>query len=103
MPSSRLLPHCLCSLQNFYYVLDLVVVSGALFVELTSYFQAGPLFVVLLGWRMLRVLHGVATSVELQAVKVADANGNPLVISGVVNYRVVDATRAALDVLHLGK
>lgn len=42
------------------------------------------------------------TSVELTAVKVADANGNPLVISGVVNYRVVDATRAALDVLHLG-
>lgn len=40
--------------------------------------------------------------VELQAVKVADANGNPLVISGVVNYRVVDPTRAALDVLHLG-
>lgn len=36
-------------------------------------------------------------------MKVADANGNPLVISGVVNYRVVDATRAALDVLHLGR
>lgn len=53
--------------QNVYYVLDLVVVSGALTVELTTWFQAGPLFIVLLGWRMLRVLHGVATSVELQA------------------------------------
>ena len=54
-------------MQNFYYVLDLIVVAGALTVELTSWFQTGPLFVVLLSWRMLRVLHGVATSVELQA------------------------------------
>jgi hypothetical protein len=53
--------------------------------------------------REAQVVSLKTTSVELQAVKVADANGNPLVISGVVNYRVVDATRAALDVLHLGK
>ena len=41
------------------------------------------------------------TSVELPAVKVADARGNSIVVSGVVNYRVFDATRAALDVAHL--
>ena len=52
--------------------------------------------------REAQVVSLKTTSVELQAVKVADANGNPLVISGVVNYRVIDPTRAALDVLHLG-
>ena len=40
------------------------------------------------------------TSVELASVKVADKNGNPLVMSGVVSYAVVDPTRAALDVLN---
>lgn len=37
-------------------------------------------------------------ALELQSVKVADGGGNPLIISGVVTYKVVDATRAALDV-----
>ena len=41
------------------------------------------------------------TSVELASVKVADKNGNPLVMSGVVSYAVVDPTRAALDVLNV--
>ena len=41
------------------------------------------------------------TSVELASVKVADENGNPLVMSGVVSYAVVDPTRAALDVLNV--
>jgi len=41
------------------------------------------------------------TSVELSSVKVADVIGNPLVISGVVSYRVVDPTRAALDIINL--
>ena len=41
------------------------------------------------------------TSVELASVKVADRNGNPLVISGVVSYAVVDPTRAALDVMNV--
>ena len=51
--------------------------------------------------REAQVVSLKATSVELPAVKVADRNGNPLVISGVIDYRVVDPTRAALDVLHL--
>ena len=41
------------------------------------------------------------TSVELASVKVADKNGNPLVMSGVVSYAVVDPTRAALDALNV--
>lgn len=41
------------------------------------------------------------TSVELASVKVADRNGNPLVMSGVVSYAVVDPTRAALDVMNV--
>jgi hypothetical protein len=34
---------------------------------------------------------------ELSSIKVADGAGNSLVVSGVVTYRVVDTTRAALD------
>lgn len=37
-------------------------------------------------------------SLNLQQVKVADAKGNPLLLSGVVTYRVVNSMRAALDV-----
>lgn len=35
---------------------------------------------------------------HLQNVKVADAKGNPLLLSGVVTYRVVNAQKAALNV-----
>lgn len=35
---------------------------------------------------------------DLKDVKVADARGNPLLISGVVTYRVANSRRAALDV-----
>jgi len=34
---------------------------------------------------------------ELQSIKVADAMGNSLVVSGVITYRVVDSNKAALD------
>ena len=34
---------------------------------------------------------------ELQSIKVADALGNSLVVSGVITYRVVDSAKAALD------
>ena len=36
---------------------------------------------------------------ELQSIKVADAMGNSLVVSGVITYRVVDTTKAALDMV----
>lgn len=38
---------------------------------------------------------------ELQAIKVADAVGNTVLVSGVVTYRVVDAAKAALDIENL--
>ena len=34
---------------------------------------------------------------ELQSIKVADAAGNSLVVSGVITFRVIDSTKAALD------
>jgi len=42
-------------------------------------------------------------SVDLCNVKVADGKGNPLLLSGVVTYRVVDTKRAALDVKSYGQ
>ena len=55
--------------QNFFYVLDLVVVGGALFLELTPYFMYGSMFALIISWRVLRVVHGVLTSIELEAKK----------------------------------
>jgi len=37
-------------------------------------------------------------SLDVDNVKTADANGNPLLVSGIVSWSVVDARRAALDV-----
>lgn len=37
-------------------------------------------------------------SLDIQNVKTADANGNPLLVSGIVSWAVIDARRAALDV-----
>jgi len=38
------------------------------------------------------------SAIDLVHVKVADARGNPLMVSGVVTYELVDARKAALDV-----
>lgn len=46
-------------------------------------------------------VHTISTaqvSQELKNVKVADGKGNPLLLSGVVTYRVVNSMKAALDV-----
>ncbi len=37
---------------------------------------------------------------ELQAIKVADGQGNSLVVSGIITYRVVDSAKACLDMEH---
>ena len=92
------LPACGSCLTVYPKNAVVTTVYGRFFHNFTS---PGLYFVNPCG-REAQVVSLKTTSVELQAVKVADANGNPLVISGVVNYRVVDATRAALDVLHLG-
>jgi len=92
------LPACGSCLTVYPKNAVVTTVYGRFFHSFTS---PGLYFVNPCG-REAQVVSLKTTSVELQAVKVADANGNPLVISGVVNYRVVDATRAALDVIHLG-
>jgi len=47
-----------------------------------------------------RTISTAQVAVELANVKVADAKGNPLLLSGVVTYKVVDSERAALNVLN---
>jgi len=70
--------------KNVPYVADAIVVGGALYVELepSGMFHGGSLFVILLSWRFLRVLHGLASSMELQAhrqhAKIKDERGNML-------------------------
>ena len=47
------------------YVADTIVVGTALVLENLSSAKSGGLFVVLLSWRVLRIVHGVISSVEL--------------------------------------
>lgn len=47
----------------------------------------------------LRKVSTALLSIDLPNVKVADARGSPLVVSGIVTYQVVDARRAAIDVI----
>ena len=59
---------------NAFYVLDLVVVFGALLLETSHWHQwfvvqGGGLFALLLFWRIVRVIHGLFTSIEMQYAK----------------------------------
>jgi hypothetical protein len=51
--------------QRLSYMVDTIIVFAAIAME-HLHVQGGPLFVVMLGWRMLRVMHGIVTSVEKQ-------------------------------------
>lgn len=54
---------------NFFkstaYVMDSIVVGTALVLENLSNASEGGLFIVLLSWRVLRIVHGIASSVEI--------------------------------------
>lgn len=45
-----------------------------------------------------RTVNTAQVAVDLKDIKVADAKGNPLILSGVVTYRVVDSKKAVIDV-----
>jgi len=47
----------------------------------------------------VRTISTARSAIDLMHVKVADLRGNPLMVSGVVTYFVVDSRKAALDVL----
>mmetsp|Transcript_78318 Transcript_78318/g.122196 ORF Transcript_78318/g.122196 Transcript_78318/m.122196 type:complete len:625 (-) Transcript_78318:72-1946(-) len=51
--------------KNVFFVLDAVVVGGALLLELRFHVREGALLVVLLTWRMGRIVHGLVTTVEI--------------------------------------
>ena len=60
--------------KNAFYVLDFVVVFGALLLETSHWHQwfvvqGGGLFALLLFWRIVRVIHGLFTSIEMQYAK----------------------------------
>merc|ERR1711934_1223429 len=42
-------------------------------------------------------------TMEIASAKVADGNGNPVVVSCIINYRVVDPKKAVLNVEQLDK
>ena len=59
---------------QFLYVADFVIVYGALLLETSHWHhwfvvQGGGLFAILLFWRIVRVVHGLATSVEMHHAK----------------------------------
>jgi len=45
-----------------------------------------------------RIIPTTRCAIDLTQVKVADQKGNPLMVSGVVTYQIIDSRKAALDV-----
>ena len=52
--------------KNPFFMLDAVVVIVALVLEIGFHVREGALFVVLLSWRVVRIIHGFYTTVEIQ-------------------------------------
>lgn len=53
--------------------------------------------------RDLRSITTKTKTMEIASAKVADGNGNPVVVSCIINYRVVDPKKAVLNVEQLDK
>jgi len=50
---------------NPFFVLDMIVVGGALILEMVLYVKEGALLVLLLLWRLGRIVHGLVTTIEI--------------------------------------
>lgn len=48
--------------------------------------------------REIRVISTAAQSIDLPQTKILDKNGNPLLVSAIIVYHVVNTKRAAIDV-----
>jgi hypothetical protein len=58
--------------KQMSYVADTLVVGAALVLENLSSAKEGGLFIVLLSWRVIRIVHGIVTSVELHEKRTED-------------------------------
>lgn len=56
---------------NFWYVVDFVVVMSSIILDFAIASKGGKLVVVLMGWRIVRVVHGFVTTVEMQQHQVS--------------------------------
>ena len=52
--------------KELWYVIDFVVVLVAIILEFTIKSPAGGLLVLLIMWRLIRVVHGITSTIELQ-------------------------------------
>ena len=52
--------------KNPFFLLDAVVVVTAVVLEMVFHVREGALFVVLLSWRVVRIVHGLYTTIEIQ-------------------------------------
>lgn len=57
--------------SNFWYVVDFVVVTASISLDFAISSKGGQLVVVLMGWRIVRVVHGFITTVEMQQHQVS--------------------------------
>ena len=51
--------------RNAFYVFDFVVITGALYLEGFACIKGSALVTLVLVWRVVRIVHGLATSIEL--------------------------------------
>merc|ERR1712146_157307 len=52
--------------KEIWYVVDFIVVLVAIILEFTIKSPAGGLLVLLIMWRLIRVVHGITSTIELQ-------------------------------------
>jgi len=64
-----------------------------------TYTEPGCTFINCWG-RELRTVSTAAQSIDLPSTKIIDKNGNPLLVSAIIVYHIVNTRRAALDVLN---
>ena len=50
--------------RNAFYVFDFIIISGALYLEGFACIKGSALVTLVLIWRVVRIVHGLATSLE---------------------------------------
>eukprot|EP00949_MAST-11_sp_MAST-11-sp1_P003267 g3267.t1 len=55
--------------RNPFFVLDAIIIGGAIVLEVGFHVSEGALLVLLLSWRVVRIIHGLVTTMEINHKK----------------------------------
>ena len=85
--------------KNKFFVLDMFVVGGALILELGFHVSEGALFVVLLSWRFIRIVHGFVSTIEISHHKFTHGSANISAKEHEKQFSMVEGILIKLDAL----